>query len=141
MARLSNKAARQRSLKLAEGLAKHVPPTLLLLSDCTPAEAVARLRAHVATFDAVTKARVALASALLRQRRADAEMRPLIRRLLSWIHGAFSNPRTLHDFGQKPSRKTGPKTVAVKLAAAQKLRATRKARHTMGKRQKAKIKG
>ena len=46
----------------------------------------------------------------------------------------------LADFGTAPV-KHGVKSPAVKALAAERMRATRKARHTLGKRQKAKIKG
>jgi hypothetical protein len=47
---------------------------------------------------------------------------------------------TLADFGFTPRKQT-PKTVETKVVAAEKSLATRKARHTMGSKQKAKIKG
>jgi len=43
--------------------------------------------------------------------------------------------------GWKLPKKPGPKTVKAKLEGAQKVLATRKARGTMGKRQKRKIRG
>ena len=47
----------------------------------------------------------------------------------------------LAEFGLSPKKKTGPKDTATKKAAAEKGRATRALRHTMGPKQKAKIKG
>jgi hypothetical protein len=47
---------------------------------------------------------------------------------------------TLADFGFQPRKRTVP-TVDTKAAAAEKSLATRAARHTMGPKQKAKIKG
>jgi hypothetical protein len=52
----------------------------------------------------------------------------------------FQDPATLADFGLAP-RKSNAKTVQTKATAVAKNLATRKARGTMGKKQKASIKG
>jgi hypothetical protein len=61
-----------------------------------------------------------------------------VKRLLQIRHSKAA--AVLADFGLVPTRQ-GKKTPAVLAAAADKAQATRAARHTMGKRQKAKIKG
>jgi hypothetical protein len=58
-----------------------------------------------------------------------------------FIRSKFGNVVTkLGAFGLKP-RKVRKVSTRTKLAALAKSRATREARHTMGKRQRAKIKG
>jgi hypothetical protein len=52
-----------------------------------------------------------------------------------------SNPAVLSEFGLVAKKKAGPKDVAAKQAAIVQMQATRVARHTMGARQKEKIKG
>jgi hypothetical protein len=47
----------------------------------------------------------------------------------------------LADFGLKPHKTRAPRTPAQKAAATAKAKATRAARHTMGSKQKAKVKG
>jgi hypothetical protein len=52
-----------------------------------------------------------------------------------------TNPAVLSEFGLTAKKQPGPKTVATKQAAIVQMKATRVARHTMGPRQKAEIKG
>jgi hypothetical protein len=52
-----------------------------------------------------------------------------------------SNPAVLSEFGLAPRKKAGVRDVATKQAAITQAKATRLARHTMGPRQKAKVKG
>jgi hypothetical protein len=50
-------------------------------------------------------------------------------------------PIVCEDFGWTMPKKPGPKTVQAKLEGARKGQETRKARHTMGKRQRKAIRG
>ncbi len=52
-----------------------------------------------------------------------------------------SNPAVLAEFAMAPRKKSGPRDIAAKQAAILQMKATREARHTMGPRQRAKIKG
>ncbi len=74
-------------------------------------------------------------------RQDDAVRRVIDAGLRSWVVGTFgTNSQAMVDFGFPPprARKTKAET---KAQAVQKGQATRKARHTMGKKQKAIIKG
>jgi hypothetical protein len=63
-----------------------------------------------------------------------------LRSYLLGQHGRDAHA-VLNDFAMEAPRATGPKTVKAKADAADKSLATRKARHTMGKRQKEGIHG
>jgi hypothetical protein len=73
-------------------------------------------------------------------RAAAARVRRALRSYLLVHYGAKA-VGILADFGFAPSKAPGPKTVRTKAEAVEKAKATREARHTMGKRQKEHIKG
>lgn len=68
--------------------------------------------------------------------------RAQIRAFVVFVRATFgNNPDVLADFGLAPHKVPAPKTVKTKTVAVQKALATRTARHTMGKVQKAAITG
>jgi hypothetical protein len=90
---------------------------------------------EVATAKALWLAKVAVVNEL------SPQVTRVVRGLRQYVINAFgeSSP-VLADFGFKPSRQA-TLTSEQNVAKAQKAEATRKARGTMGKKQKAKIKG
>jgi hypothetical protein len=101
----------------------------------------AQIQAHVDTMKAATDARARFVQLVLLDHAQRADMKQLlagIRNHAEALYGELSPE--FASFGFKP-RKTPQRTVESKQQAAEKLRATRAARHTMGKRQRAAIHG
>jgi hypothetical protein len=96
-------------------------------------EYVAFFQAQVDALDAITSARSALMGAVAKERAVAKKVGkelPLLRTVLAHQFGAAV---LLADFGIKPRKKPGPKTVAAKVAGVLKARATREARGTRGR--------
>jgi hypothetical protein len=92
-------------------------------------------RAAVAALEAQLKA--------ARSMRDEAEAKRIAAEtaLGAWVPNYFgADSNEAHAFGYGP-RKVGEKSVETKKQAIERNKATRKARHTMGSKQKAKIKG
>jgi hypothetical protein len=106
-----------------------------------PTEIETALQRRVAAASATGPARTAFHSAVLAERQTRAETRKLVQQFRAFVLATFGEDLTaLADFGLAP-RKTTVKPPVVKVAAAQKARATRQARGTKGKTQKKAIKG
>ena len=131
---------RDRLLKLIAGIKKHLSDTKSLVlhkgTSYKPAELVARLEQRLVLLDAVSAARAVLHDAVVANTVDRQDAAVLLRSLRAVVLGMFGgSTETLNDFGftvrtpRKPDAETRAKAV-------EKLRATRLARHTMGKRQK-----
>jgi hypothetical protein len=108
----------------------------------TPADLVARLTAIVHAYEAIAPALAHYLMAVRSAHALKADSRALLRDLKYALQiRASDDHEALARYGLAPRRTPGPKTPEVKLASAEKARATRAARHTMGKRQRARIKG
>lgn len=93
-------------------------------------------RAAVETAKAATKAKIEIERA-----RAPSQL-AVIRAFETIVRGTFGNSAdVLADFGLSPPRVPVPMTAVQKAVAAAKRKATRAARHTMGKNQKKDVKG
>ena len=105
-----------------------------------PAELADLFQRHDAAIVEAQAAEVAWRAAVKRERALDAEAH-LVAMAIVTVARLLYGPDvvTLADFGTAPIRK-GTKTPEVLKRAAEKMRATRKARHTMGRRQRAKVK-
>ena len=132
--------------KLAAGAAKHFPAGGASISIGGVAYAPAALTQVLQDFvdqrDAVEAAR-ALTKARLQveEARAPAQL-AVARDFERFVRGMFGNaPDVLADFGLDPLKSPTPATAEQKAVAAARRRATRKARHTMGSRQKKGVKG
>lgn len=107
----------------------------------TGASLAERCAKQVAADEAVEEANRAWRDAVARRdamRGENAAMFQLLQRLIQATYGKDS--QMLGEFGYKPVEKV-EKSAESKAAAVLKLRATRAARHTMGKRQKDGIHG
>jgi hypothetical protein len=94
------------------------------------------LRAAVDDAKSSTKAKIATENA-----QAPA-LRSQMAALVAIVKGSFANqPDVLADFGLKPKKAVTPLTIGQLADAAAKRAATRAARHTMGPKQKQKVKG
>jgi hypothetical protein len=108
--------------------------------DYSREELVRLFRSQIEALEAIRVARAALTFAVAREREIARQVESQIPKLRLTVHCKFgSSPDVLADFGWTQPKKPGPKTVAAKVAGAEKLRATRKARQTMGKKQRKKV--
>ncbi|HEX3770400.1 MAG TPA: hypothetical protein VHV30_06030 [Polyangiaceae bacterium] len=123
------------------GLQKQYPPTATVVLDGashTPADIAKAFQASVDAADVTTAAAAAFHKAVADERAANATADTMYRSLRAYVGQA--SPDVLASFGfTSPSRQVpSADTVA---GAVEKRAATRAARHTLGKRQKAGIKG
>jgi hypothetical protein len=70
-----------------------------------------------------------------------ATVEPVLRMFKNYILSVHADPTELADFGLTPRKSRSPLSVEERLNAVKQGAATRKARHTMGKRQKLRIVG
>jgi hypothetical protein len=138
----STKVLRDRSM--VAGLKKHSQ----LLSRLnwgaimrSPAAVAARFQAHLEALDEVATMQAAWRAALFKEERLEKEIKKLARTAGQYLLGVYGDDSpTLRDFGLAP-RKKGKMSAEKMRQTVEKRNATRKARHTMGKRQKKAIKG
>jgi hypothetical protein len=128
---------------MVAGIQKYLmgQPLIMGRQTYTPQEVVDIVQGVVTTGQGILDARVALTAAIQADVDARAKIAAFMRGLRMVVQGMFNEtPDVLAVFGMTP-RKTGKKTVAVKVVAAQKSLATRKARGTLGKKQRLRITG
>ena len=106
----------------------------------TPDQLIALFQKDADSADAATHARANLLAAAQAASTQRALMRPVLVGFRSFLHNQFSDPSIITEFGFTP-RKPGKPSVETKATAAVKAKATRAARHTLGKNQKQAIKG
>jgi hypothetical protein len=102
----------------------------------------------IATYQACLEARATIATqradlkaTLVSRAAAEASRRATDKALKAWVINQFgADSKEAHDFGFPPP-KAPVKSVGTKAQALVRSEATRKARHTMGKRQKQGVKG
>jgi hypothetical protein len=105
-------------------------------------ELVTLYRSHIDAIHAVRTARAALAAAVGQERAIAKRVQVQTPKLRLAVTNEFGfGPDVLADFGWTAPKKPGPKTAEAKRRGAEKLRATRKARQTMGKAQRRKVRG
>jgi hypothetical protein len=135
---------KQRVDGLIAGTNKHPPSGPLTLGNASYT-AQSLVQALQSLDDAIAAADAAKASwqqALGKMNEARANGVPVVRDYLAWVKVTYrSAPATLADFGVAPAKVRTPLTVEQQAAAVAKGKATRLARHTMGKVQKLKVKG
>jgi hypothetical protein len=114
----------------------------VLGSDKTPADIKTALQASIDAAGTTQNARGAWLNAVQTERALRSSNLELLSALKSFVILKFgkNDEPVLADFGFTTPR-PAPKTVETKAAAVAKAQATRKARHTMGSRQKKKVKG
>jgi hypothetical protein len=125
-------------------LSKFVTPTTPMSINGKPttlANVIAIYQAAIDTRNALIAQRAALDKALVARHTADVTRLATDRGLRAWVDSAFgpaSSEATEFGFVLAPPK---PKSAATKATAVEKTLATRAARGTKGKRQKAKIHG
>ena len=129
---------------LIAGTQKHLATGTFTVDNVayTSASMVALLQSVVDAMNAVNTAQVAAKHALTTAQGIETQVDPVIQAYTRFIQGMFASASpTLADFGLSPRKVPAPRTVEQKAAAAAKARATRAARGTGGKKQKAAVKG
>lgn len=130
---------------LLSGAQKHMPGvTSVTLGSAvyTPAQIEQSLQAIVDLRAAVEDAKAVTQAKMVAEAAQSPALRSLMTAFVAYVRTAYSNsPDVLADFGLKPKKAKAPLTVEQKTAAVAKRAATRQARHTMGKNQKAAIHG
>jgi hypothetical protein len=102
----------------------------------TALQTIIDLRAAVEEAKAATKAKLAVEGARV------PPLHDQMSAYVAFVRARFGNaPDVLADFGLKPRKAQTPLSVDQQTAAAAKRAATRIARHTMGSRQKKRVKG
>ncbi len=129
---------------LADGLNKNattIPSIMVGGASVATKDIVTTLQARIATAKAATSARATWLAAVQADRDERAKTKTLVSVVKQTLLASFvGQVDTLAEFGLTPRK---PRVVSpeVQVAAAAKAKATRAARHTMGKKQKAEIKG
>jgi len=144
----SSKSNRQSRLaadqKLIDGVMKFLSTFGSLPVDSqvlTPAEIVKVLQTRLSAGQAVVAAQAAREAAVKADRDERAKTATFVSSLRRLVEAMFAqSPDTLAAFGLT-ARRVAKKTVAIKATAVAKSKATRKARNTLGRKQKAKVKG
>ena len=129
---------------LSDGVAKHataIPAIAIAGKSMTTQEIVATLQSRIDSAKAVVSTRATWQATVQSDRALRDKTKTFVSGLKQAVLVAFAGQvGALADFGLTP-RKTRVSTPDQKLAAAAKAKATRAARHTMGSKQKAAVKG
>ena len=144
----TTKVTRQARIgQVISGIQKNLsqmPAITLSGTSYTPATLIATLQKGIDTSKTSVNSKAKWIADVQVERNTYAEIGPVLRFIKAFVIAQFgdtqSSAQKLEDFGLSP-RKARSKNVAVKADAATKGRATRVARATKGKKQKAKIKG
>jgi len=131
--------------KLMDGITKHEQAISSLTIGGVAyktADILAILQARIATANTTLSTRATWQSAVAADKGELTKTKTIVSGVRQAIQLMFAGSvDTLADFGLKPRKARAVRTPAQKAAASAKAKATRAARHTMGSKQKAEIKG
>jgi hypothetical protein len=131
--------------KLIDGLNKHaqtIPSLMIGGTSYKTADIIGILQARIAVAKTPVLSRASWQTDVKADRDERAKTKAFVSGLRQALQVAFAGAiDTLADFGLKPRKTRASRTPEEKAAATAKARATRAARHTMGSKQKAKVKG
>jgi hypothetical protein len=131
--------------KLIDGLTKHasaLPSLTVLGTTLQTTDIITTLQARLASAGTVISTRATWQNAVKTDKAERASTKALVSAVRQAVLLAFAGQvDVLADFGLKPRKPRVPRTPAQKAEATAKAKATRAARHTMGSKQKASIKG
>jgi hypothetical protein len=131
--------------KLIDGLNKHSSTLSSLViggQSYTTAAIIGLLQGRIATANSATNVHATWQAAVQADREERTKTKPFVSGLRQALKVAFAGSvEELTAFGLKAAKARAPRTPEQKAAAAAKAKATRAARHTMGPKQKAAIKG
>jgi hypothetical protein len=130
---------------LSDGLTKHLttlPSFTIGSASFKAADVITSLQERISTADTVDSTRATWQMAVKANRDQRAKTNSLISGVRQTLQVMFAGSiDTLADFGLKPRKTPAALTPEERVASVAKAKATRKARSTMGPKQKAKIKG
>jgi hypothetical protein len=128
---------------LVAGTTKRFPAKIVLDgAELATANVNARLLDFATAVDDCDKAYAKWRTAVARVRGMQPATRELLRNVRELVRVMFNRSAPIMgEFGMKPRKKPKRRTTKEQIAANAKAKATREARGTLGKRQKAKIKG
>jgi hypothetical protein len=143
-----NKTSRESRLqKIQAGVAKHfanVTSVTLGGVEYALADLQALVQSNLDAMSASVKAKAAWRTQVQAERDSRAAVDPVVRLLKAYVVAHFGDGQAsgtaLEDFGMKP-RRMPQASLATKVGATGKAKATRAARHTMGPKQKLEITG
>jgi hypothetical protein len=130
----------RKTVAAAQKYLTSIPTIRIAGVDHTAATIVAVVEEDIALADAATRARQDLISAAAAVRRQKAKLAPFRAGLRAFLENQFGDPATVAEFGYA-SRSPQVPSAETKALAVEKRKATRAARHTMGSRQRLKVKG
>ena len=100
------------------------------------------LQSYVDLREAVVASQATTTSKVAAEREQGPSLLAVMGEYVGFLRFTYGkDPETLADFGLAPSKVRAPLTAEQKAVAAVKRKATRQARHTMGKNQKKDVKG
>jgi hypothetical protein len=129
---------------LIAGIQKHLASTTFIINSqsATAAQVIAVIQARVDKAQAIATAKAAWHTALVASQTEDSQTDTYVSSVRAQIQAMYaSSPDILADFGAVPRKPRTPMTVAEKVLATAKRAATRKARGTLGKKQKEAVTG
>jgi len=131
--------------QLIAGTQKHLAAvTQVIVADgtFTPTQCEAKLQDFANLRADVEVARAVLQAKLVDERAKSPALRDFFLAYVGFVRAAYGgSPAILADFGLQPKKTRKPRTAEQLAAAKAKRDATRKARGTMGKKEKLSIKG
>jgi hypothetical protein len=144
MANLNTDATQAHDAQVIVGIQKHlltVPTLPLAGSTYTPADLVKLVQSRIDSAGVVAAAGANRHATVVAHDALGTKLTPILRGLRQYVLNVFGETSpVLADFGFT-APKTATRTPQEKAAAAAKALATRKARGTMGKKQKKGVKG
>ncbi len=121
---------------------QNVPSIVFGGATYTLAQLVGLLQALAALFQGVNAARASYEAAVIDEREKSPPLEAVAKGFRKYVLTTFGNqPDILKDFGIEPPKTPVRRKVSDKAASVAKAKATRDARHTMGRKQRARIKG
>jgi hypothetical protein len=144
MATINRTKTQARDAQVIAGIGKYlqtVSSLPLLGSTYTPADLVKLVQSRIDSANGANASKATWHSKVVEDKTLNTKLTPVIRALRQHVINVFGEASpVLADFGfTAPKRAT--RTPEEKAAAAAKAKATRAARHTMGKKQKKDVKG
>jgi hypothetical protein len=144
---LRNDSALAIDQKTIDGVDKYFAktPTLNINGEArTPADIKADFQADIDASKALDAARAQQKGLVAKKKAARARARATRKGLKAYLQGNYGGElllQMLQDMGFPLPKGSGKKTVEAKAHAIAQTKATREARHTMGRRQRERIKG
>ncbi|MDP9003020.1 MAG: hypothetical protein M3O46_23250 [Myxococcota bacterium] len=143
MPKLGTVTKRARATSVIRGVTKHFVRGKRYLiggKQYTPEDLVGIFQSHIDAIDDVGAAHAAVQVAVAKERQIARHAHALMLKLKGVVEHELGPTNDIYAaFGWTMPKKPGPKTVKAKLEGAEKARETRKARHTMGKRQRKRV--